>query len=483
MSQRLIRSSLAYGSAEFLGRFLSFATFPIFARIFDVEEFGTLALVTTLAALAGLVSNPGLNNAVQRYYLEPRFNTDQRRELVTAGLAVLTVWASTITAAIVLVVYLVLPRTEVRHALPLAALLPALIACVPGQIVLFAQDLLRLHFRPWAFGVVSLLRNIAWFVFAMALILGADLRLDGYFLGQLLGVGLIVPGVLWLVRRDLTTHVNRGFARELIVYGYPFIFGGLAYWVLQSLDLWMLKTFSDEMNVGLYSVAGKIAVVVTFASLALGQAWAPYALKAHAEDPNYRRMVARFFTLWLFFLIVLGAGLSLFASDMLHLLTPASYWPAADAARILAFGAVLAATMQVSVLALSIERKTGLIAACSWLAVLVSAAANSVLIPRLGVLGASLANLATYLVLSGTSLFFSQRLHPLPLETGKLGVLLAVGAIVLLASLRLDRLVDGATGVGVKLAILAGILAFGMLARIVTWPMIRDALPASRAGA
>jgi O-antigen/teichoic acid export membrane protein len=139
--------------------------------------------------------------------------------------------------------------------------------------------------------------------------------------------------------------------------------------------------------------------------------------------------------------------------------------------------------MQVSVLALSIERKTGLIAACSWLAVLVSAAANSVLIPRLGVLGASLANLATYLVLSGTSLFFSQRLHPLPLETGKLGVLLAVGAIVLLASLRLDRFVDGATGVGVKLAILAGILAFGMLARIVTWPMIRDALPASRAGA
>ena len=483
MIRRFIRSSLAYGVVDFFGRFLSFVTFPIFARIFDVAEFGTLALITTIAALTGLIGNPGLNNAVQRFYLEPRFADRERRELVTTGLVVLAVWGALATLALLLPILVLHERLRDAFGLPAGVLVLALLACVPGQVVLFAQDLLRLHTRPWAFGAISLARNLAWFFFALALIVGAGWRLDGYFLGQLLAVIAIAPLALWLVRRDLTARVDSKRARELVAFGYPFIFGGLAYWILQSLDLWMLKALGTEVDLGLYSVAARIATIVTFVNLALGQAWAPYALRAYAEDPDYKTMVARVFTLWLFALTCVGSVLALFSRELLQVITPAAYWPASRTASALVFGAVAAGTLQISVLALSIERKTGLIALCSWLAVPLSAAANSLLIPVLGVLGAGFANLLTYAALSASTLFFSQRVHALPLERRKLGLLVVVGALVLAASLELDGAAGTAAAIGIKVGIVLAVFAVGAFARIVTRSMVRNAFSVGDRGA
>jgi O-antigen/teichoic acid export membrane protein len=434
----LIRTSFAYGVMDFLGKFLAFASFPLFAALFDVAEFGAIALVTTVAGLAGLLANPGLNNAVQRFYLSPEYGPERRPLMVSAGLLTLALWVCGVTVALVAAAYLLRDSLAARHGLQWAWLLPALLLCAPGQIVAFAQDLLRLHFRPWAFGAASLLRNAAWIAVALALIQWGGMRVEGYFAGQLAAMLFAMLVLLWLVRRDLVPRFDRTIARELVSYGYPFIFGGLAIWLLQSIDLWMLSALATDIDVGLYGVAAKLSAIVVFLNTALGQAWAPFALKAYAEDPNYRAMVARFFTVWFLALTLAGATLSLFASDILHLLTPPAYWTAAPVASVLVFGAVIAGTTQVTVLALSIERRTGLIAVCAWLAVSASLAANWALVPRFGALGAAAANVLTYLFLSAAYLWFSQRVHPLPLERAKLVLVVALACLAAAAALYLE---------------------------------------------
>lgn len=447
---------------DFLGKFLAFASFPIFASIFEVTEFGAIVLISTLAGLTGLLANPGLNNAVQRFYLAPGFGADRRASMVSTGLLTLAVWACLTSAVVIAAAYLLRDTFTTRHGLQWAWLFPALLLCAPGQVVGFAQDLLRLHFRPWAFGLASLLRNAAWIAFALMLIKWGGMRVDGYFAGQLAAMIFAMVVLVWLVRRDLTLRFDRQIAGDLVTYGYPFIFGGLAIWLLQSIDLWMLSALSTDTDVGLYGIATKVAAVVVFLNTALAQAWAPFALKAYAEDPNYRAMVARFFTVWFLALTLAGAALSLFTAEILRLLTPPAYWPSAPVASVLVFGAVIAGTTQVTVLALSIERRTGLIALCAWLAVSVCAAANWFLIPRLGALGAAVANVITYIFLSSAYLWFSQRVHPLPLERGRLMLVAVLACCAAGASLYLGQSAD-AKGLGLRIGALVTLVVVAAL--------------------
>ena len=69
---------------------------------------------------------------------------------------------------------------------------------------------------------------------------------------------------------------------------------------------------------------------------------------------------------------------------------------------------------------ISIERKTKLFALGSWIAATLNFASNWVLIPRIGALGAGIATFISYSFLSSFYLYWTQRLHPIPLEKGRL---------------------------------------------------------------
>ena len=72
MLRTLIKNTAIYGLGDFVFKFIGFAVFPIYAHTFSVEEFGAMALVTTLAGLVGIFLNVGMNNSIQRFLLGPR---------------------------------------------------------------------------------------------------------------------------------------------------------------------------------------------------------------------------------------------------------------------------------------------------------------------------------------------------------------------------------------------------------------------------
>jgi len=428
----LLRSTAIYGLADIAGRLLTFLAFLVFAHLVTVAEFGIIALVSSIGALIALVGNLGMNNAVQRYYLDPGTATSQRPEVVSAGLGVLAV-SATLSACVALAVLGPFQETlELQFGLRWPYLVAAAITAVISQALLFLQDVLRIHFAPWRFALLSIVRNIATLSFALLLVGPANLGVGGYFWGVFIGVAAALPLAIWLTRRDLRVAFDRPLAAALTRFGYPFVFSGFAVWLMASADLWLLGRLADSEQVGVYSIAIRFASMLVLINTAMAQAWAPYALSAYAKDPHYREMVGRFFSYWFYGLTLLGIALALFSGEVLRLLTPSQYWPAAGPLAILAGGAVLLGTTQVTVLGLSLEKRSGVIAACAWVAAILNVGLNVFLIPILGATGAACANALGNSVLTGLYLVLAQRLHPVPLEAPKLFVtltLLVVGIL------------------------------------------------------
>jgi len=440
MMKRLLKDTAIYGSGDFLFKIVAFAVFPIYAHLFTVEEFGIMALVTTLAGFAGLLSNMGLNNAVQRYYWDPKMSKDKRPILVSTGLLILLTWSICVIGGILLVLYLLRGRIEERYSILWAFILLSLVTNIPAQILQYSQDVLRLHFSPWKFTFVSAWRNLFGVLLGLVLIIGFGKGLLGFFEGSFLAFMVSIPIGFWLIRKDLNLHLDIRMAKELILFGYPFIFANVAYWIFESMDRWMLSELSNNTEVGLYSIAFKFATILIFINTAFGQAWAPNAMKLYSDHPNYRWVFGQIFSYLFFALTVIGVIISLFGAEVLRLITPPEYWAAATPLSVLAMSLVLSGTQQITAMGISLERKTYLFPAGTWGTALINIILNWLMIPKLGALGAAFATFISYFVLSGFYLYWTQKLHPIPVETKKIFLSVAIIFLTILFTYYVNRL-------------------------------------------
>jgi O-antigen/teichoic acid export membrane protein len=415
----------------------------------------------TATLLLGTIANCGLNNAVQRFYWDPETAPRERPVLVSSGLAALALLLMAAFAAGAVVAALVAPQLAGWN-MPMTwvALIAALVLMAANEVSQYLLDVTRLHMKPWRFFGVTLATRVLTTAAGVIAVVVLGWRLDGLLVLQTLVALAALPIAAAAVRRDLTLTVDPRIARMLLRFGHPFIYAGLAFWLFGSMDRWMLAAFSSVDEVGVYSVAHRFASIVLFVSLAFGQAWSPISMKIRTDHPSrYRALYADVLLILACGMLLLGGGVALFSADLIRLVMPSGYAAAAAPLAVLCLGVVFQSTIQVTAIGISIEKATFLFARLSWLSAGLNFLLNLLLIPGYGALGAAWATTISYLALTASYMYYTQRLHPLPLAWRRLAVWLVL--LVLLAAASggwVDAFAPGLT-VGGRLALLASAVA------------------------
>jgi len=246
------------------------------------------------------------------------------------------------------------------------------------------------------------------------------------FWGNLIAMLLPVPVCLWLIREDLGWVFDKKWCRELFRFGYPLMFAGLAYWIFGLSDRWMLGWLSDNTQVGLYSIAFKLASILLFINQAFGMAWSPMAYKLYGENPDYRKIFGQVLSFLFFGMVVVAVGVTLFSAEILTLLAPSEYWESSLFVGYLVMGLVLLGTTQITATGIAFEKRTHLISRASWYSAIINVTLNFVLIPYWGAKGAAMATFISYIFLTGYYLSWNQRIHPFVLETKKILVSISI---------------------------------------------------------
>jgi O-antigen/teichoic acid export membrane protein len=478
--RRFGRDVAIYGGADLLFKLAGFFIIPVYAHLISVTEFGLMALLTVSGTLVGAFINMGVNNAVQRFYFDPGQEKERQRLIVSTGLIQLLSTGAAILALAALL--LGWAREEIHREYGLEWIWIALVLAnvLPEQLAQYTLDATRLHFSPWRFFSISLVKNVLGIVLGLLFLAVGDMGLTGIFLGTLLGNLLAAPLGILLIRRDLTFRFDPELARAIFRFGYPFVFASAAYWVFGSMDRWLLMEMSTAEQVGLFSIAFKFAALISFVITAFAQAWIPHALRLMRDEPGYRSVIGHVFPLWFFALALVGLVLALFASEAMVLLTPPEYWGAAPILAVGAAGMVLYGTTQITALGINLVKRTTLFSTGAWFAAGVNVVLNLLLIPRFGAVGSAFATFFAYAALTGFFLFWGQKLHPIPLEKGQLAYCLG---LVFLA-LAVPLLFPGTQGVdpgvvAAKLALLAAALGGGLVTGILRREWLRALRPAS----
>ena len=148
--------------------------------------------------------------------------------------------------------------------------------------------------------------------------------------------------------------------------------------------------------------------------------------------------------------------------EVVRLVLPAEFHEAARIVPWIGLGVAFHGVYLLTSIGLNITRQTRYYPLATAAAATTSIAANIVLVPRFGIIGAAWANATAYGVLAATALVLSQRVYPIALEWGRLARIVVAGAGALAAALALPPMEPLAAGLlrGVTVcAVLPALLA------------------------
>ena len=155
----------------------------------------------------------------------------------------------------------------------------------------------------------------------MLSIIFLDWGVDGLFISQTIFIMIFIPlSFLYIKKYFSLSNFNSNWAKQLFNYGYPYIYASLAYWIIVSIDRWMLAYMTNVTEVGIYSIAARFSYIPLMISIAFGQAWSPIAIKIKTEFPNlYKTIYGNILYCLFLIMCIVGGFVAIFSKEIINL--------------------------------------------------------------------------------------------------------------------------------------------------------------------
>jgi O-antigen/teichoic acid export membrane protein len=393
--RRLARHSAVYGLGGLVSRILATVLLPLYTHYLPTSAYGRVETITAATAVLAIVLQMGIATAFFRFYFDVA-KPDERLTVIRTSL-----WAQTnynqLTA---------LFRVEQRSVQYAIASVVNVLVTVAAMVVFVAV------FHWGAIGLVV-----------------------GNFTGT-----LVVYTALVVYRTEqLGLEFDRTLFRAMQRFGMPLVPAALALWTINFVDREFLAWFKDQGEVGVYSVAVKVASIITFVMVAFRTAWPAFAYSIE-DDREAKRTYAFVLTYLLAVTAWIALALGALAPWWVELLTSRpAYQRAEHAVALLAFAFTAYAGYTVLAIGSGRARRTQLNWVVTGAGAAVNVGLNFWLVPAYGMVGAAIATVAAYVALFLGMMLYAQSVYPVPYQWRRIGTI-AVAAVGLNVAARLAHL-------------------------------------------
>ncbi len=388
----LARTTLPYFGTEAVNALATIGGVAAFTRLVPPEVYGQFAVVLAGSGFAMAVAGEWLQVTALRFA-----GRSADRPAAVGALLQLLVRILAILAMVALAGFALLPASIDRSAILVGAALTCLTLAFLTLTSLFQANLESWRFASYRsiFAVLRIALPIAvallWQRSAIALVSG-----------QVLAVAILLPPVLYhvLEGRGHSARASRQAQRRgMVTFGAPLIGWYVASQMLNLSDRFFLQGWRGSEEVGLYAVSYALVMGAVATTLQPILA-ALYPLMVRSWHQGGSTEAQAHFDMVIRLFVVLAPGLWgilwFFGNDFLSVIAPATYQTPRLVMGCLAGGILCWYGGLYIQKALELDLRSRALVRILWIAALVNLAANILLIPDWGLLGASVSTLLGY---------------------------------------------------------------------------------------
>ena len=429
---RLIKQSGVFGVGTVLSKAVGFFMIPVYTRFLAPSDYGVLELLDLILFLAANLAGMGIYTAVFHFYAGAK-SEEEKKEVISTALL-----ASAAFFALCMLVMILSAGTISRLAFGTAAL-TRLVRIV--SFTLFFSSLTEVPMAYWRarervilFVCIGLARTLLAVLTLSFFLVVLKWGVEGAVYANLLTNGIAGALLFGVVLAQGPKKLDRTRLKELLAYGAPLVPWGINMFILTFSDRFFLRYYGNLGEVGIYALAYKLAMILAFlVNVPFSMMWQPQQFEL-AKRGDAKIVFAKVQTYLLVISVLVGLGIAVMAKDVLRILTPPSYWPAARLVPLILVSYVLSAVGLVEASGIYVRRVTRYLAPTGLFVAVANLLLNYVLISRYLAMGAAIATALSYACNVLLCHFIAQRVFPVRHAYERHGLILGWATLLYLVS-------------------------------------------------
>lgn len=420
--KRLSKESAVYGISTIVGRFLNFLLVPFYTHVFLPQDYGVISNLYAFIGILNVVLMYGMDSAYLKFASKIEIG-DEKDNFSTPYL---TVFFSSIILCILIVVL----KSPIANILDIPFQFSYLINY--SALILFIDAAavipfikLRLERKAKKFAAFKIINISINVLLNLILILKFDLGIEAVLISNLsasfASLLLLTPDIF----EKLKLNINKKLIKRLLKFGLPYFPASLAAMLVQGIDRPILSNLTNLDTVAIYNACYKLGIFMMLFVNMFQYAWQPFFLQ-EAQEKNAKELFSKILTYFTLTGSIILILLSLFIDDIVKIqifgrtLIASSYWGGLQIVPVILLGYLFNGLYVVFTAGIFIKEKSLYVPFITGFGAVINIVSNFALIPLLGIMGAALSTLASYIFMAAGFYFVTQKFYKINYEYGKL---------------------------------------------------------------
>ena len=397
-----------YGLVPIVQRVVGLALLPIYTRYFTPVDYGVLALVELVIGVPALLSDWGVTFSILRDYLD--YEGDEAKEFLFTALVFKVLVSAVAFGSVFLLgkwlIPLVMPAWQAQYY---SYLHLSLMATILTRVGVVTSTFLVIERRPQVYSIFQLITYVVSVALQLYMLILAHLGILAVYYTRLLMAVFTMVGGLVILWPHLRPRFRLDVVRAFFEFGQQTVPIDVVGYVLQQADRWVIQSVLPIGQLGLYSFGAKFQNITAIYGDTVKQGWRPVYLRQLKENAGREELI-KYGNAILEVSLLVTLGLMLFSKEIIQILAAPEYHSAYVVASILAGQVFFQKIVSfVGHNSLVYEKKLYF----GMITLVVTSGLNVglaiVLVPRIGIEGAALAILLSFVINSAMANFWASR--------------------------------------------------------------------------
>ena len=394
--KKLISNTIIFAISTFSSKVLVFLLMPLYTRVLDTSAYGVTDLLMNTGNLLLPLVTLGVVNAIIRFGLDREID---KADVFSTGLrTILLGFLILVVAEPFIVPYMgpVLSLLDIQEDMFVQNIILIDAFVLMSSMRSLCSQFIRARGLVRLFAVDGILSTVTTIFFTVLFLVWLQMGVAGYILATICAdfLSVIFLFTTGRLHRFLKLRgISRGVSGRMLRYCVPLIPNTICWWITNTSSRYMVVAFLGSSYNGIFAAANKVPALIILVSGIFMDAW---QMSAVTEEKGRNKFFTRVFRSYNALIFMTAAFVIMFAKLITKILVAPAYYEAWSFIPLLVVSTVFTCMVNFLGSIYMVEKKSMHSLATAVLGAVINVVLCLVWIPSLGVNGAALASLVTY---------------------------------------------------------------------------------------
>ncbi|PZX92486.1 hypothetical protein DOS84_15315 [Flavobacterium aquariorum] len=404
-SKNLIKNTTIYALGDIVPRLLGFISFPILTRYLSPADYGIVNYVNTLTTFLLSLGFLCINTYYLVFYYRCENSIEQKKLLGNLSSFVI------LFNLLLVFLFLLFGDTFFGFLGSKISFYPYIVIGILTNFFnifsILPSALYRLLENPLVLTLINISRGIITLILTLVLVIYFDYSALGVLFSALLVNFIYAFVFLYISREHIIWNLCFRQLKEVLLFSLPLVPGTLAYYVTTISDRILIDKYLNLNDLGIYSTAATLALILNIFSYGAYKAFEPYIFKKWGTDG----FLNAFEKIRNGFVYVLQIGvlfLCVFSKEFFQIMSNAKFHSAYWYVPMIIIGVYSSSLSMLYGTIITAKAKTKINSLINITGASISISLNIFLLPRFGLIVAALVSSFSMSIMLLISMWYSQ---------------------------------------------------------------------------